>query len=157
MMYAELKRTCKSCSIEKPLTEFYYKNLNKEGRCKACVSELRKISYVANKDAKLKKVQQYRMENPEKIRDTKLKQAFGIGVDWYNDQFEKQNGTCASCKKPESTIWRGRVLSLAVDHDHFSGEIRGLLCMRCNRALGLLDDDEIIINNLLGYIRKFKK
>jgi hypothetical protein len=50
-----------------------------------------------------------------------------------------QDGVCAICHKPETMVRLGKVIRLAVDHDHGTGEVRGLLCYRCNRLLGNLE------------------
>ena len=63
-----------------------------------------------------------------------------------------QKGVCAVCGLPETTITRGYLQPLAVDHDHSSGKIRGLLCVKCNTALGLLKDSKERIKTLLEYI-----
>lgn len=69
----------------------------------------------------------------------------------YNDILDSQDGVCASCGHLEEGSNQYGYVSLAVDHDHATGKRRGLLCMRCNRALGMLRDDAIIIERLLNY------
>lgn len=44
-------------------------------------------------------------------------------------------------------------IKLVVDHDHATGKVRGLLCHNCNRALGLLHDNPVTINNALEYLK----
>ena len=80
---------CKRCGKAKSLDAFY-KRLDKEARCKECVSELRRSEYKEKKEFKLKAAKKYRDENPEKIRDTKLKQAYGVGIDYFNAKLEEQ-------------------------------------------------------------------
>jgi hypothetical protein len=46
---------------------------------------------------------------------------------------------------------------MAIDHDHTTGENRGVLCLHCNRALGSLRDDPIILQNLIDYLNKYQK
>lgn len=53
--------------------------------------------------------------------------------------YERQGGVCAICEKPETVIRKGKLLPLSVDHDHATGRVRGLLCNRCNTAIGKLD------------------
>lgn len=60
-----------------------------------------------------------------------------------------QGGLCAICRQPERTA-RNQVL--AVDHDHSTGEVRGLLCSHCNRAVGLLADDPARLIRALAYL-----
>jgi hypothetical protein len=58
---------------------------------------------------------------------------------------------CAICKRPCST---GR--SLAVDHNHETGEVRGLLCKACNQALGLFEDDTNRMTIAIEYLTRKK-
>ena len=59
---------------------------------------------------------------------------------------EAQGGVCAICEKPErSTSRYGRIKKLAVDHDHDTGAVRGLLCANCNKGIGNLGDDPDIL------------
>lgn len=150
------KRKCNHCDKVKSITNFYVR-LDKEARCKQCVSGFRKTSYRSNREEVNRRVRKYRNENPEKIRDTKLKQAYGVGVDYYNAKLKEQGGVCAGCKKNVKTIWRGKIVRMALDHDHINDRPRGVLCIKCNRALGLLEEDKQIISNLVRYINKYQK
>src|SRR5438105_9932161 len=60
-----------------------------------------------------------------------LKKKFGITQAEYDQMFEEQDGVCKICRKPESRICRGILCRLAVDHDHKTGKVRGLLCSKC--------------------------
>lgn len=62
-------------------------------------------------------------------------QRYGIDLDQYDELLTRQKGVCAVCARPP----RGR-LPLHVDHCHDTGRIRGLLCVGCNRAIGILGD-----------------
>lgn len=86
--------------------------------------------------------------DPLKNKDNKLKKAYGIGLEEYNSLFIKQEGCCAVCGIHQSSLTR----SLAVDHCHSSGKVRGLLCGKCNTALGLLNESEQIMKNLISYM-----
>jgi len=68
-------------------------------------------------------------------RRTSLRRKFGITPEEYDALLEAQAGVCAICGEPPGQK------ALAVDHDHDTGSIRGLLCGNCNTALGLLSDD----------------
>lgn len=59
----------------------------------------------------------------------------------YNFMFEYQQGQCGVCKTHQRDLSR----ALAVDHCHKSGRVRGLLCSRCNTAIGLLKDSRLFI------------
>lgn len=78
----------------------------------------------------------------------------GVTPEQYDSMHKDQNGLCAVCHKPESATRRGVVKSLAVDHCHVTGKIRGLLCQRCNIALGMLGDDAAVIASLASYVTR---
>jgi hypothetical protein len=75
----------------------------------------------------------------------------------YQALFELQKGLCAACGHPSTTKHYGKTAPLAVDHDHITGEVRGLLCIACNRALGYLNDSPERIKGLLRYIESVKE
>lgn len=62
-------------------------------------------------------------------RNKYLKSKYGITLDEYNKMLKNQKDSCAICKKHKSQFKR----NLAVDHDHKTDEVRGLLCFYCNR------------------------
>jgi hypothetical protein len=67
---------------------------------------------------------------------------YGITLDEYERRAVEQGGVCAICQQSESAAGNhGGVRRLTVDHDHATGVVRGLLCSRCNVAIGMLDDD----------------
>lgn len=69
------------------------------------------------------------MTKKEHTKDLYLKRKYGISLGTYNTMFKNQNGSCAICKKPQSNFKK----ALSVDHDHKTGEVRGLLCFYCNK------------------------
>lgn len=81
-------------------------------------------------------------------RDGLLRRTYGISDDIYNSYFEAQDGRCAICGIHQSKLNR----RLFVDHCHTTGRVRGLLCYRCNTALGLFNDSEDQLNNALAYL-----
>lgn len=89
------------------------------------------------------------------IKNNELKTAYGITLDDYTKMLAAQNGVCAICFRPETATCRGRVRSLAVDHDHETDMVRGLLCGACNSALGLLGEDKDRIRSLVVYLEKY--
>lgn len=72
-------------------------------------------------------------------RRYQLRKKFGIQLEEYEALLARQTGKCAICRRPPDEVRAGK--SLAVDHDHESGKIRGLLCDPCNLALGCFQDN----------------
>lgn len=93
----------------------------------------------------------WRRRNPEAAyrhrRKADLKRNYGITMGAYDLLFKAQDGKCAVCGEEGSK-------ALAVDHCHISGSVRGLLCAKCNKALGLLKEDPKIIMAAAAYVRR---
>lgn len=88
-------------------------------------------------------------ENPDANRDSYYLRTYGITLDEYNEWFHTQGGRCAVCDTHQMDLAK----KLAVDHDHITGEVRGLLCTDCNMAIGKLGDDIEGIERALAYLR----
>lgn len=88
------------------------------------------------------RAQETARRRPEVQRAYQLRLRYGITQAQYDALLVAQDGRCKACGRPETAIGNGgRVKPLAVDHDHGTGEVRGLLCQECNLILGLADDD----------------
>ncbi|MFQ6212473.1 endonuclease VII domain-containing protein, partial [Bacillus mobilis] len=143
----------------KPGDEFARDRSKPDGRdtrCKACARQA---------------TSEYRREHPERVRATaarsyrrtyqttrayKLKRLYGLTVLEYDDLFKAQGGRCAICRQPETARDNktGAVRDLAVDHCHNSSKVRGLLCARCNSAIGLLNDDADVLRSAIRYLEE---
>jgi len=84
------------------------------------------------------------------IQKNRLKKRYGISIDDYNDLYNQQNGCCAICGIHQSQLSS----ALGVDHCHTTKIIRGLLCHRCNLALGLVKNDIDILKKMINYLLK---
>jgi hypothetical protein len=74
-----------------------------------------------------------------------FKRVYGISLEDYDVMFERQGGACAICKRTGVT--------LCVDHCHLTGEVRGLLCIRCNSAIGFCSDDPAVLLAAAEYLQ----
>lgn len=79
-----------------------------------------------------------------------LKYEHGMTVAEYDEMFVAQKGLCRACGGPPDRK------SLCVDHSHKTGEIRGLLCAKCNVALGYVEEDIVRLKGLIQYITGWK-
>lgn len=80
---------------------------------------------------------------------------FTLSDDAYEQMLVAQGGLCAGCHHVETALSRsGSPKPLGVDHDHVSGRVRGLLCSRCNSALGLCWDDPAVLRRLAAYLEQ---
>lgn len=90
--------------------------------------------------------------NPDKVKETKLKRKYNLTLNQYNELYIEQKGVCAVCFCPETTKYLGKIRQLCVDHNHSNGKVRGLLCSNCNRAAGLLKDSPVVCSSLVNYL-----
>lgn len=122
------------------------------------VREIQKRSYDRMKEnpdriVKLRDWQKaYREKNRETLVAKERQRKFGISHAEYAELHQRQGGVCAICKKPETATRNGKVKSLAVDHCHSTGRIRGLLCADCNTGIGKLREDRNIFLAAIQYL-----
>ena len=81
----------------------------------------------------------------------RLKRKYNLSIEEYNTLIESQNNSCKICGTHATNNIKGK---LYIDHCHTTGKVRGLLCMKCNSALGLLNDNKELVQNLLDYLNK---
>ena len=129
---AQLTKVCSKCKEKKLVAKFYSDKSHKDGlstECKTCRKLRAKKRRASEQGSKL-------------IRESKLKDKYGITLDEYDKLFEEQKGVCAICKQLETKKHvTGAIYRLSVDHNHKNGIIRGLLCKRCNIILGQFEVD----------------
>jgi len=85
----------------------------------------------------------------ERMRWHQRKHVYGITKSEYMLLFEIQNGLCAICKLPET-----QTKDLLVDHNHFTKQLRGLLCNKCNKGVGLFQDNPLVLHNAATYLER---
>ena len=97
-----------------------------------------------------------RKKDPEKYyikrREEGLKRNYNLTLEEYNNLLIKQNSNCAICGVNQSQLKK----PLYVDHNHTTDKVRGLLCSRCNSAIGLMDDNLDIMNKAILYLTTSK-
>lgn len=123
---------CTKCGDSKKSVEFY---VGKWSWCKECCRKSARKS----------------VPNPETKRKNHIKHYGGFSPDDWESLFSKQFGLCAICKNPEI-----ETRHLAIDHDHKTGKVRGLLCMNCNIGIGNLKESEETLMSAIAYLRGTK-
>lgn len=167
-------RRCTKCRQVKLLSDFSKSKAGTGRRgykswCKACANSDLKKWRDANPDHRRQYAKRYWESNPEyrercraaerakyhenplKARDDRLRYKYGIGLDEYRDMEARQGGVCAICGLKCKT---GR--ELAVDHNHATGEVRGLLCGKCNKGIGLFDERPELFAAAVAYLLSFQ-
>jgi hypothetical protein len=110
-----------------------------QSRCRDCCSEV--------------KGEQYATFSYEEKRNYALWRTYGITKEQYDAMVIAQGGVCAICKKPpQGFSGRCKKKVLVVDHVHETGEIRGLLCGKCNTMLGHANEQISVLKRAVAYL-----
>lgn len=133
--------TCQDCSA--PLQ--YGGRGRVPTRCESCKT-------AHNAEAAKKYAKEYYPRNKEKVaqqaRESWLRTRYDLTVEQYDEMLAAQGGGCAICGEQCPSGSR-----LAVDHDHSTGTVRGLLCVRCNKGLGSFQDSIVRLRAAEQYLR----
>lgn len=123
-------KICSSCKELKDLSCF-----SKAGRKQALRADCKTCNAKRYKEWKSKDRKNYLRSST----NSSLKLKYGITLEEYETILSDQNYCCKICKTKKPG--RKGVDRFAVDHCHKSSKVRGLLCMKCNTAIGLLNED----------------
>lgn len=137
---------CNGCKIKKPVKEFYKDKSQTCGitsRCKKCIN-IRCLKWRKGLGEE-KFLAIIRKSDWKKI-------GIFFSQEEYNNKFNQQAGCCAICGRHQSEFKR----RLAVDHNHKTGKIRGLLCARCNYIVGAVESNGDIIPIAKTYLKAWR-
>lgn len=155
MEVANVTKVCRKCGTPKPLDEYWNHPTGQYGkrpRCKDCVRQ----ENGQHEEKRLEREPNYnrdRVRRWSSVGDNKRRRnlisRYGITVEEYERRLAEQDHKCAICRLPMD---EGR--RLAVDHDHKTGEVRGIVHIRCNTAIALLKDSPEICRQAAEYLEK---
>ena len=149
IMNAILIKPCSTCGEPKDLDQYYAHPHTHDGLqtvCKSCHAKTSSAGY-------------RKMSQTEKDRRNARSKAarYGMSLDEMLAYVDAHNGLCDVCGKPDEThrkaTWTNK---LTFDHDHVSGKLRGMLCSRCNIAIGSVEDNPETLYALAEYIERFR-
>ena len=131
-------KTCTKCGATKDITEFYKRGgkqspNSRKNHCKECDKKRLAENY-----------------DSIKYREQHLQRSYGITLNEYNQMLLDQNHQCAVCGTTEPGGKHGKFM---VDHCHTTGRVRGLLCKRCNIALGEVEDNTQVLQSMIEYLQ----
>lgn len=133
---------CRDCNTELNSVNSVYLGGRLKNRCRDCYNIRQK---------------EWRINNPESrsrtVRQNKIVSKYGMTLQKFDEMARNQGGVCAVCHNPNNIEGR----ELTVDHDHKTGEIRGLLCHSCNLVLGLVGDSLDRLLDLHEYLRNHQE
>ncbi len=124
-------KTCGNCRISKPHGDFYTTNSSGDGYASVC-----KICQRKN------------------ARVRKLNRDYGMSEYQYEIMLKSQENVCAICGEPETRKQYDKIRALSVDHDHKTHKVRGLLCHKCNTALGGFNDDPELLIKAINHLKE---
>jgi len=160
------EKTCSKCKTVKEFGFFTRCKKSKDGYgswCKTCNSTRSRISYhkyveesrrkdrgryQKNKEKQNIKARAYYHANKKRARNYHLKKCYGIKQDDYQMMLNYQEHKCAICNEKLGE-------KLFVDHSHSTEEVRGLLCLNCNLALGYVKENRQILENMIDYLTDY--
>lgn len=147
-------RTCSRCGETKPLDAFYKgqrktsKNpLGLTSACKVCLAVTQRKHYYENQEVFLANSRKWYYEKggAKVMRLSDLRRKYGLTESDFDQLFANQHGWCAICHMD--------LVKPYIDHDHITGQIRGLLCGPCNMALGGFGDATNRLINAVNYMQ----
>lgn len=149
---------CRECNRESAKR---YREANRER-----VNEYARLRWSPTRELHDQRLAEYRAKYPEGKRKRKFEhrphsilqrraysilKSYGLTSDDFALMLERQGGGCAVCGA--TTSGDPRRPALHVDHDHETGVVRGILCLRCNVSIGLFQDDASLIERAAIYLR----
>lgn len=150
-------KTCVKCYVSLPRSSFCVSEQRSDGLkgwCRACSSTYGQQWNKSNPD----KITEYAKTrwSTHKAHDTskRLQRLYGVSLDDYLELIKEQGNCCAICGSADPG---GRIENFHIDHCHDSGQFRGLLCMRCNTALGLFKDSPEVLLQAYEYLSRSVK
>lgn len=154
------RKRCSKCGTPKLLTEFQKKGDTRDGlanHCKQCDREYRHSPHL--RAAQHASVQRYRKRHAAAVRRREYARRrcrpHGLSLRDYERLLASQGGVCAICHGPETVLTPSGVPRyFAIDHDHATGRVRGLLCVRCNRLLGVARDSTERLRAAIAYLER---
>lgn len=150
LFIGDTSRECGGCHLVKPYSEFSPRRVLNgvtlyKSKCKACCAEQARAWFHANK-----------AQHRETRHRHNLRALYSLTSERYAEMLAAQGGRCAICglDEPNAHGRTGTKFRLSVDHCHDTGRIRGLLCQKCNRAIGLLGDNVDLLRKAIAYLER---
>jgi hypothetical protein len=170
-----MHKPCQKCGLVKPLIDYHNNRTRPDGKhdqCKLCRNNYNKslpkdhpVRVRAREHLNARSFDDPKREagrvrsrlrsktrTKEQRRTQKLRRLYGITLEDQNRILEGQGGVCAICGTDNWTA-----AGPSIDHDHATGEIRGVLCNRCNAGIGFLNEDITRFRNAIVYLTSAKR
>jgi len=160
-MKNNLRRCIKCGGWNNATVEFFHRDTNdKSGlcsQCKKCKNKQKRQYRQRNREKIRQGDHKYYRQNRGKCRNAQRDRRYGLISGQYDRMFKQQRGLCAICGLPEVAKQKNGVVDLSVDHNHNTDRVRGLLCTKCNSAIGSLKTDNFgtqLLHHAIRYLEK---
>lgn len=132
-------KNCNGCNSTKPLNGGFWKG---QSLCIECAKERQK--------------NRWNSRVPKKRLEQHLKYKYSLTMNELFNALNEQNGNCAICedKLPDLLVYNNRRRGYAIDHNHETGEFRGILCLNCNSMLGMAKDSANLLGKAINYLEQ---
>lgn len=156
----ETRKRCPKCGVTKDYSEYHKSRNNSRGiqsRCKACQKAELVARKKKNPERYAKLSRDWKAKNRDKVNKAsrwyKIKAAYGLTEQEYDDLLAKQGHRCAICETLEPKgkgIWH-------IDHCHETGKVRAILCHHCNVGLGHFQDSISLLQKAVDYVTYYRE
>lgn len=147
------EKQCIKCGQSKSRSQFTISRRHADGRlntCKECKNGPNG-EYQQNRTTRIQNAQTYYSNNKEIISKNNQVRKYGVSSSWLEERYSIQKSLCEICKRDG-----GIKKSLCIDHDHQTGEVRGLICGKCNTAIGMVEESTEILMAIIEYLERYK-
>lgn len=151
-------KKCYKCNKTMPITHFI-EYIDKKGKIKlGCHlrfdenNQLLKVpSMLKGREYPHRKKSKYKKNTKEWNKDLILRNRYGINLEEYQELINLQDNSCAICFTSFENMSSNKI---HVDHCHKNNKVRGILCSKCNKGLGLFKDNTQTIEKAIKYLKK---
>lgn len=151
-------RQCHKCNVTMPIDMFQLYNAGRRRRtCRLCRNAQQRALEEKRINNSTPEYQEYLAKRREQANFSRINSLYSLSQDEYDQMFIDQCGVCAICSKEETRTRNGKTLRLCIDHDAETGQIRGLLCSRCNVAIGMMGHDPVLVSEAVNYLLKYQQ
>ena len=134
MTFLPKTKRCRKCGKVKSNDEFHLNGQSVDGLTSQCI-------------------RCYTLYNKQHKWGHMLQHRYGINAIRYEMMLKSQNGVCAICKGPNLRKQNNKIDRFAVDHNHLTGKIRGLLCYNCNTMIGRFENNPGLLETIIEYLK----
>jgi nucleoside 2-deoxyribosyltransferase len=142
----QITQRCPGCKADLMIDAYTHSRWGVNGeRCRGCVASRDAATHKANPEKRAARNHRWHLAHKEQVSNNRRLRKYGITNDDVRKMLERQYYRCLGCLVSIS-------FNACVDHNHETGEVRGMLCDNCNRTLGQTKENKEILRRLMAYL-----